>query len=142
MPQRRGKSPRRPPSSGRKTATARMPPGKTVTRRKKGTPASAPTPDVKAADEDYDVIIAAWAKGESLVVREIRGVQVRTWSTHLPETLHVSTRAGLPEQLTPGAFGPFEAGMRVGTRLPKPPRAPGPVRPPAPPKKGPDRRRR
>jgi hypothetical protein len=128
MPRGRGKPPRRQPRTGRKAIPPKAPAPKAITRRKRGTVTSGKEPE-----EDYDVVIAAWAKGDELVVREMRGVQVRTWSVPITESLHTSQRTGLPEQLTPGSYGPFESRMQVAVRAPRRPRAPGPVRPPAPP---------
>ena len=80
--------------------------------------------EVDGPDDDYDVLIAARAKGDSLVVRELRDVKVRTTSSPSLERLHFATRIGLPEKLVPGSYGPFEASLRVGARLPRPLAAP------------------
>jgi hypothetical protein len=142
MPTPRGKQSRHPGAEGRTATPTKGHPVKSTTRRRKGASASRGLPE-----DDLDVEISTRAKGESLVVHEVRDVQVRAWAPPDAETFHTSFRVGLPERLTPGSYGPFEAGMKVGTRLPSPPRAPAPVRAPARPnpqlpKKGPGRGRR
>ena len=63
--------------------------------------------------------IETWARGDSLVVHEVEDVRVRTWASRGFETEHASQREGLPKRLTPGTYGPFEAGMQVRCRVTK-----------------------